>query len=153
MKSIRKITFLIVLAVFAISSTGCFGSFGLTKKVYTWNDNVSSSKFVKTIVFWGINIIPVYGVAGMLDLVIFNLIEFWTGSNPVAMVEGEWEFQIVEYEGKHYELSASKNIFNVAEITEDGVLPLHSFKFDAESKSISLDNDSEEVLMAYYTED
>ena len=29
-------------------------------------------------------IVPVYGIAGFVDIWVFNLIEFWTGSNPLG---------------------------------------------------------------------
>lgn len=71
------------LALTAVATTGCFGKFALTRKVYGWNDGLGN-KFVKTLVFWGLIIIPVYELAGAADYFIFNLLEFWTGSNPVA---------------------------------------------------------------------
>lgn len=67
----------------AVMSAGCFGSFNLTKKVYKFNDGMNG-KWVKEIVFLAMNIIPVYPVAGGIDVIILNTIEFWTGSNPVA---------------------------------------------------------------------
>ncbi len=67
-------------------STGCFGKFALTRKIYTINEGMGS-KFVQTIIFWVFIIIPVYEVASFLDFFILNLIEFWTGSNPMAVVE------------------------------------------------------------------
>ena len=77
-----------LLAVSLISavtvSTGCFGNFALTRGIYGWNDTVSGNKFVKWLVFLGLNIIPIYPLGGLADLFIFNTLEFWTGSNPMA---------------------------------------------------------------------
>jgi hypothetical protein len=87
----RKKNMFIVIAIVSILSTSCFGGFQTTRKVYQWNEGVSGNKFVNNLVFYGLNIIPVYPVAGTLDLFIFNLIEFWTGSNPMALNEGEFE--------------------------------------------------------------
>ncbi len=87
----RKLLFTAVAASIMITQTGCFGSFTLVKKVYEFNDGASDNKFVKTLLFYVLNIVPVYGIAGFLDLIIFNLLEFWTGSNPIAMNEGEFE--------------------------------------------------------------
>ncbi len=64
-------------------STGCFGSFGLSKAVYDWNDSFGS-KWVKWLVFLGMNIIPVYGIVLTIDALILNSIEFWLGSHPVS---------------------------------------------------------------------
>lgn len=69
----------------------CFGSFALTKKVYEFNRDVSSSFVVQEVVFLAFLIVPVYGVVGFVDAIILNTIEFFTGSNPVAMGERQSE--------------------------------------------------------------
>ncbi len=82
----RKNTRFLMIAtalILASFTTGCFGKFALTRKLYSWNDELGN-KFVKTIVFWAFNIIPVYGVFGLADMWVLNVIEFWTGSNPIA---------------------------------------------------------------------
>lgn len=71
------------MAVTAVGATGCFGKFALTRKLYTWNDGLGN-KFVKTLVFWGLHVIPAYPVCASADYLILNVLEFWTGSNPVA---------------------------------------------------------------------
>jgi hypothetical protein len=68
-------------------TTGCFGSFGATRAIYGWNKGVSGNKFIQWVVFLGLNIIPVYPIGGVADLFIFNALEFWTGSNPMASRE------------------------------------------------------------------
>lgn len=62
--------------------TGCYGSFGLTKKVYEFNGSLGNKWINSLFTFIAGGL--VYGIAGTADVVIFNLIEFWTGSNPVA---------------------------------------------------------------------
>jgi hypothetical protein len=74
---------------------------------------VSDSKFVNNLVFWGLNIIPVYGLFFLGDTIIFNVIEFWSGSNPIAMEEGEQEIQMVEREGNLFKMIATKNRMQV----------------------------------------
>lgn len=66
-----------------MTTTGCFGKFALTRKIYGWNDTLGN-KFVKTIVFWGLLIVPVYEICFAADYFVLNLIEFWTGSNLIA---------------------------------------------------------------------
>jgi hypothetical protein len=85
-------------------STGCFGSFALVHKLYDFNKSFGN-KFVQTIVFWVFCIIPVYEVASLGDAVILNLIEFWTGSNPLAMKDGDTQQRVVEAEGKRTTLT------------------------------------------------
>lgn len=67
---------------------GCYGKFHLTNTIYKWNGEVSGNKFVQTLVFWALVIIPVYELLMLGDGIIFNVIEFWTGSNPIAANDG-----------------------------------------------------------------
>ncbi len=83
----RIIAGILAVGVAATTFTGCYGSFGLTKKVYQFNGGVGN-KWLKSILFVAMNIVPVYGVSTFADAVIFNLIEFWTGSNPIASKDG-----------------------------------------------------------------
>ncbi len=62
---------------------GCYGSFSLTKRLYRWNGGLGS-KFAESAVMWALIIIPVYELSLLGDFVLFNLIEFWSGKNPVA---------------------------------------------------------------------
>lgn len=64
--------------------TGCMGQFALTKKVYNWNKKVDSNRWVQEGVFVAFLIIPVYSITFLIDGVIANSVEWWTGDNPVA---------------------------------------------------------------------
>ena len=62
---------------------GCFGPFVLTKAVQKVNASVPLGIF-QQIVFW--LILPAYGVAIVGDMLVMNLIDFWTGiPSAVAM--------------------------------------------------------------------
>jgi hypothetical protein len=78
-----KVVALCLLASVGWLAAGCFGRFELTRKVYEVNRSVDD-KYLRSAVTWLFVIIPVYGVAAFLDFVIFNLVEFWTGENPVG---------------------------------------------------------------------
>lgn len=67
----------------AFGIQGCFGKFNLVRKVYKFNGTVGN-KWVNELVFLVFNIVPVYGVAGFIDAVVLNSIEFWSGKNPVT---------------------------------------------------------------------
>lgn len=68
----------------AFGVQGCYGKFALTKKLHKWNGTVGN-KFVNEAVFLVIGVIlPVYGIAALIDGVILNSIEFWSGKNPVT---------------------------------------------------------------------
>ncbi|MEQ8908369.1 MAG: DUF3332 domain-containing protein [Vicingaceae bacterium] len=117
----KKLLFTAAAASIMITQTGCFGSFEMIKKVYEWNDSVSDSKFVKTLLFYAMNIVPVYSVAGFLDVVVFNLIEFWGGSNPIAMEAGQIEEQLMTFKGQTYKVTATKNQMKFEKITNAGL--------------------------------
>jgi hypothetical protein len=76
----KGIALVLVAAVGALSA-GCFGKFQLTRKLYDINQSIDE-KYVRSAATW-LFVIP-YAVTGLLDLVVFNVIEFWTGENPVA---------------------------------------------------------------------
>lgn len=67
----------------AIPMSSCIGSFGLTKKVMTWNNHIGN-KFVNELVFIAFWILPVYEVTALADFLVVNSIEFWSGSNPLT---------------------------------------------------------------------
>lgn len=78
--SARSILMAGLLTTTALANTACFGSFPLTRKVYGFNKGVSNDKFVRELVFLAIGVlVPVYSVAGLIDVVILNSMEFWTG--------------------------------------------------------------------------
>jgi hypothetical protein len=62
---------------------GCYGEFALTKSLYTWNGEVSDMPLVQTLVMWVLGFFWIYSLAMLGDLVIFNLVEFWSGENPI----------------------------------------------------------------------
>jgi len=78
----KGIALVLVAAVGALSA-GCFGKFQLTRKVYDMNKSIDE-KYVRSAATWIFVIVPVYGFAALLDLIVFNVIEFWTGENPIA---------------------------------------------------------------------
>lgn len=74
-----------ILLTSMLSTTGCFGSFPLTRKLYGYNKNMSSDKWVRELFFLATGVlIPVYGVAALIDVVILNSMEFWTGEPALA---------------------------------------------------------------------
>ena len=72
---------LVLVAAVGTLSAGCFGKFQLTRKLYDVNQSIDE-KYIRSAATW-IFIIP-YALTGILDFVIFNVIEFWTGENPAA---------------------------------------------------------------------
>jgi hypothetical protein len=75
--------FLAPLLALSLLTSACFGSFQATRAVWGFNRDVGG-KVVQEVVFLAMVIVPVYEIAGLADVLIFNTIEFWTGNNPVA---------------------------------------------------------------------
>ena len=73
-----------------ILSTGCTGTFGLTRKIHNWQTSFEN-RWVDEAAFLGCVILPVYGLSTLGDALIFNSIEFWTGNNPMheALKQGD----------------------------------------------------------------
>lgn len=89
--------------------TSCLGRFAAFNGLREWNQNVTDSKFLNNLIFWGLWILPVYEIFVVGDLFIFNVLQFWTGNNPASMKEGEKEIQYVENEGNKYKMTATLN--------------------------------------------
>jgi hypothetical protein len=70
------------MALALCMSSGCYGPFNLTRRLYQWNGQVGTTwerEFMFILLAWA----PVYSLAFLGDAVVFNSMEFWTGSNPV----------------------------------------------------------------------
>ena len=75
---------IVVLLCSCLMFSSCIGSFGLTSKLHNWNKGVGGNKFVSELVFLAFCILPAYELSVFADVIIFNSIEFWSGSNPIA---------------------------------------------------------------------
>ncbi len=73
----------ISMLLIASMGTGCIGNFGLAGEVRKFNLEVTETRWGREIVFVVLQVLPVYSIAGLLDIIIFNSIEFWTGTNPI----------------------------------------------------------------------
>lgn len=78
----------LVLAAIAFTQSACFGSFAATRALYNFNKGVSQDKWLQELVFLGLIILPAYSLFALGDIIIFNSIEFWGGSNPIR-ADGE----------------------------------------------------------------
>ncbi len=104
----KKFTTCLLLSA-AILFSSCLGSFKAFNNLKDWNQGATDSKFLDNLIFWGLNIVPVYGLFFLGDVLIFNVIEFWSGSNPIAMKPGESETQMVEHDGNTFKMVATQN--------------------------------------------
>jgi Domain of unknown function (DUF3332) len=72
-----------LLVLFTLNTTACIGRMATSGVVRKFNLSVAESKWGRELVFLCLYIIPVYPIAGAIDLIIVNSIEFWTGTNPI----------------------------------------------------------------------
>lgn len=98
MKKFLKVLLVGLLSFGFLSN--CFGKFGLVKAVYSINGGITigSGKWVgffrSLLMIFPFSI--AYWVAGLIDVFIFNLIEFWTNANPVGYAEYDFEGKYVK---------------------------------------------------------
>lgn len=63
--------------------TSCMGTMGLSGKVKRFNLEVTEHRWGREGWFLGLHLIWVYRICAVLDLLIFNSVEFWSGTNPL----------------------------------------------------------------------
>jgi hypothetical protein len=73
----RLIAGILALTMFS----GCMGRGALVGKVMKWNLETADSRWGREGIFVGLWITLVYPICSILDLFIFNSIEFWSGEN------------------------------------------------------------------------
>ncbi|MEG1788013.1 MAG: DUF3332 family protein [Kiritimatiellia bacterium] len=79
----KKVMFLTLAALtLGVASTGCVGRFAMFNSLAKWNTKMSDSGLVQELVFLVLWIIPVYQICGIVDIVVFNSLEFWGKGNP-----------------------------------------------------------------------
>ncbi len=82
-KALLPLTLVLGLGL-ASTQTGCYGSYGAFKKVNAWNGHATGNKVANSAIHLGLWIIPVYPLVLLGDFLIFNTVEFATGSNPIG---------------------------------------------------------------------
>ena len=114
MKKYRFIIAMLVFAIIATSIMGCYGNFALTKKVYKFNKTLGN-KWINSIamVVGG----PVYSCSVFIDVWILNLIQFWTGTNPLTMGPQDSETKTMLANNKNFEITATQNQFVVKDLS------------------------------------
>ena len=53
-------------------------------KVRKFNLDFNPGRWERELLFFAFYVIPVYPFSGMIDILIINSIEFWTGTNPIS---------------------------------------------------------------------
>jgi hypothetical protein len=69
-----------------VVTTGCVGSFRLTRSIYAFNDQLSDSVVVREIVFVAFLLVPVYEVSLVADALFLNVAEAIKGESLIRTV-------------------------------------------------------------------
>lgn len=77
-----KKTLLTVLLSLGLFSS-CLGPNRLINKLYDWNMTATDDKWQNEGIFAVFNIIPLYPLAWIGDIVVFNSIEWWGGTSVI----------------------------------------------------------------------
>lgn len=136
---------IVVTLALALSTSlvGCFGSFRATKAVYNFNRSVHPNKWVREGVFLGMVIIPVYGLATLLDAVIVNSIEFWTGRNPIAKAGDQYR---VDGKDGSYAISTlnANGSFDIVAVEANGIE--HRYTAEKNGDTLQVRNEAGDLL-------
>ena len=128
----KKINVTVVawLLLGSLTMSSCIGSFTLFNKFAKWETQMTSNKYVNAIV--GFIITPFVGSVCLLgDALLFNTIEFWSGSNPIADI-GKTR-TIMGQDGRYYAVKTLKDGYEVK--APDGNVTC--FRYDKKTDSWS----------------
>lgn len=73
---------LALLLALSVASAGCYGSYGAFHAVHRWNGHATGSREGNSLIHFLFWIVPVYELCLIGDVIIFNNVEFISGSNP-----------------------------------------------------------------------
>ena len=80
-----------LLCASMIVLSGCYGSNACFEKLHKWNGTLGN-KWLNSIVHFILFIFGIYGICwGLIDGLVLNTVEFWTGSNPLASGDSYYE--------------------------------------------------------------
>lgn len=114
-KNSFKVAALLLAGTLVCSS--CIGSFSLFNKYEKWQCNMTSNKYINGIV--GFILQPIVGgVCIVVDSLVLNTIEFWTGDNPVASNTK----QIQGQDGRYYAVKTTRKGYEIK--APDGLVTL-----------------------------
>ncbi len=130
----KKIILPISLAA-SILFTSCLGTFSLTNSALDWNREATNNKIANNLLFIGLAVVQFYTVTIAVDVLFLNLLEFWDGKSPMNMVDGEIEQQVVKKGGKTYQITATKNNFELLVLKGENEGELLNLRYLEEDQS------------------
>ena len=134
----------ILLVASSITFTSCIGSFALTNKVLSWNQQVGN-KFVNELVFVAFWVVPVYELSCIADVLVINTIEFWSGSNPVTA-----STQVVDGKDARYIVQRDNSGYTITNLKDKSV---SKFVFDPSDKSWAFEQNGKSHKLMKFIDD
>lgn len=114
--------------------SSCVGTFSLTHKLATWNTRATNEKFINEIIFLFIS--PAYLVTGVVDALVINTMEFWSGSNPLAKNEGKTQ-TVMGQDGRYYAVTTLKDGYEIKKPDGEIMKFLYDGKTDSWSQVVN----------------
>ena len=105
-------------------------------------------KYINNIVFWILFFIPAYEFTVIADFFVLNTIEFWTGTNPMSMNEGQEVIKYAQTDDASFKITITKNNIAIDELTGKNAGQSVLLSFDEESQAWYLVNDGNNVKIA-----
>jgi hypothetical protein len=135
----KRILIAVVVSSFMLFA-GCIGSFSLTQKLYSWNEKASANKFINTGILWVLAGVQVYSATIFIDGVILNVVEFWTGKNPMAFSGSETLEKTVSTNGKIYSVTMGNSKVTIGQVTGEDAGKSVTISYDKITSSFYLDD-------------
>ena len=146
----KTIALCLSLAIGMTALQGCIGGFKLSNRVLKWNQKVTTNKFLNEVIFFVLWVLPVYEITIVVDVLVINSIEFWTGKNPLAMGPGEKETQYVSRDGVEYMIEATQNKFHIVQLEGPNKGDQADLIYNPETKTWLLGNGKEIKRVAQF---
>ena len=112
----------------ALLTSSCVGSFKLFNKLATWNKSATNEKFLNELIFLIIS--PAYAVCSVVDALVLNTIEFWSGNIPIAQRVGKTT-TVMGQDGRYYAVTTKKDGYSIKKPTGEVI----NFTYDKQTKT------------------
>ena len=124
-----KVAVCLLAGSFLFSS--CFiGQYGLWNKYISWQNQMTSNKYVNAIA--GLILVPIAGtLCTLADVLVLNSIEFWSGNNPVAANNIGKTQQVMGQDGRYYAVTPLKNGYEIKAPTGEITYFIHNAENDS----------------------
>lgn len=117
--------------------SSCLGSFTLSRRMLEWNNSIDN-KYINEAVFIAFNVVLVYPLVFIADLIVLNSIEFWSGANPASTDIGTT--QTIDTKDGIYTVETQAGGYHIQKAGEAESIDL---TFEASDKSWSVESGGE----------